>query len=261
MLPVEASSDIKTGDLLLFSNWSHTGLSIKLATANQWNHVGIAVWLKASEVLNMVATGQSVKPVVTTTRDQERELYCFETNNNAVYNRLTHKHECGSRLVSINVLKHNYTTIAWRPLNINREGDFYLKFWNFVQEYNDHPYHHNRFRMVLSTLNIYLDKNEPDGKDTFCSQLVARYLQYFNLLPLEPPAYTYLPHHFADGATKVPEVLFNIPEIVFYSRPSLAWYWIIILLIIAMFIWLILLGRNHIEKIFVYPNSLILTEF
>ena len=232
---------IQTGDLLLFSNWSHSGLGVRLATASSWNHIGIAVWIRSRKTFELLPGHDTTLMLpIGQVNDNPVELYVFETNNNSVYDPLTSRISDGSRLVALSTLLGKYTHIAWRPLRLSRDVDYFTGLWKFIEEYSGQPYHKNKIRMILSALEVHLDRVDPPGGDIFCSQLVARYLQRFGLLRTDVPAYTFLPRHYAaaDKSGKVPADIFLSEEIVIYSKPNLEWYWLGVLAVALLVTWI-----------------------
>lgn len=258
----ETITKIQTGDLLLFSNWSHSGLGVRLATASPWNHVGIAVWVRTQEQFELLAgEHQTLLTRVGRAKEEPPQLYCFETNNNVVYDRLTGRLDDGARLVALDTMLPRYTEVAWRPLRVERTQEFYQRLWAFIEEYSGHPYHQNKMRMVLSALHVHLDPYDPPTPDLFCSQLVARYMQRFELLPLTEAAYTYLPSNFAStdpplrGVRKVPDDVFTAPEEVIYHKINLAWHWTVLLIVLALLLWLfILVFSSRYRRLLIHEN-------
>ncbi len=226
-----------TGDVLLFSNWSSQALSIKLATASCWNHVGIAVWLQSS----LQICPQPNLPCTTSVMKQNTspELYCFETNNNSAYDGVTNREIHGCRLTPISLLKERYTHIAYRSLNHTKTPEFERKLWEFIQIYLGQPYHQNKTRLIRTALE-YPDEKEPESRDTFCSQLTAKYLQYIGLLEEDPPAVSYLPRHFSfgDRSNKIPESVLSGENIIIHGEKTSNWTWPVILVLVLFFCWI-----------------------
>ncbi len=241
---------IRTGDILLFSNMSHTSMGIRLTTSSMWNHVGVAVWFGSHETMKLypgyldTQSGEQIGRI----REEPMRLYCFESNNNAVYDRISNTFTDGVRLVPIDTLLNRYDYIAWRPVRFIRDVVFYQRLWAFIEDYCGQKYHKDRMRMVLSALNLHLDDKEPKGNDVFCSQLVARMFQYFKLLPENPPAYTYLPRHFASDSEYVPGYCFESAEIIFYTKPFISIYILGFLVVLFVLIWIGLLWINRKTK-------------
>jgi hypothetical protein len=241
---------IRTGDLLLFSNMSHTSMGIRLTTSSMWNHVGVAVWFGTQETMKLFPgyINDQKEEEIGRIREEPMRLYCFESNNNAVYDRVSSTFTSGVRLVPIDTLLDRYDYIAWRPVCFHRDVVFYQRLWAFIEDYCGQKYHKDPIRMVLSALNVHLDKFEPEGNDVFCSQLVARLFQHFKLLPAEPPAYTYLPRHFASDSNYISEECFEAPEIIFYTKPFLSVYILGFLVVLFVIIWIGLLWINRKTK-------------
>lgn len=248
----------RTGDLLLFSGWGQGAVGIRLATASTIVHVGVAVWLTVSEHLVISDVGARFSSSGDTPetlsvgryKDEPRRLYCFETNNNVMYDRLTGNIDHGTRLVPLDLLLPKYTYVAWRRVKLDRTPDFYRRFWAFIEEYSGQPYHRNKMRMVLSALGIHFDEHEPSDRAVFCSQLVARYLQRFDLIPSTILPYTCLPRHYSahdHSGGPIPNTIFDGPELTYYNKPSLEWHSILLIIVATLVVWigLYLLERHR----------------
>jgi hypothetical protein len=246
------TDQIQTGDLLLFSNNSHVGVGIQLSTLSPWVHVGIAVWVSINEQFELFPNQNGVlRKRVGRSKESQAQLYCFETNNNMLYDRLSGRYDDGGRLVLLENLAPKYSQIAWRPVKIDRTQEFYQRLWAFIETYSGTPYHRSKFRMVLSALDLHLDEFEPGGNDVFCSQLVARYFQHFGLLRKDIPAYRFLPRHYAasDKGQHIPDELFADAETVIYTNFNLRWYWLALIIVLTLVMWIFLLmcSRGAIE--------------
>lgn len=187
---------IQTGDILVMSGSLPVQQMIKLITASKWNHVGIAVWV--SETSNTVLTDAS--GIALNNQDRAR-LMCFESNNDPVYDLLSGQVKDGVRLIPIEHNIQYQERIDVVHLNAERTPDFLERFYTFMLAKSHLSYEPSLFKLLTATLRFVIDTRK---SSVFCSELVAEYLFYMNILSSayedQFPASTYLPKDFAEPA-------------------------------------------------------------
>lgn len=237
--------NIRTGDILLFSNWTNVGISIKVATFSQWNHVGIAVWIDRVNVLKLSGRNLNQKSEKFSKTVKDKTLFVFETNQTISYDHLSQHLGDGCRLIEFNNLVPFYSRIAWRPVKVKRDEHFYDNLWTFINHYSGAGYTQNKLTMILNALQWPSPHLENNSTEKFCSQLTANYLQLIGY-KLNKPTYTYLPRHFsAYDRQALPDEYFEGFEVIIYDQKGSGWWliWPIVLIILASVIWLGVNGR------------------
>lgn len=156
-------SDVKTGDLLLFSSNKITSSTVKLFLLTKYNHVGIAIRIKNGKIVT-----------------SEGKLYVLESNSKYRYDELTKEYIKGVALIKIEDLYHDYDVIKVRHLNRDLiPKNFKHRTYNFIQKTKKMIYTNN----MASVLGVWLGCPIAGVKrenNMFCSELVSYY--YFDVL-------------------------------------------------------------------------------
>jgi hypothetical protein len=167
----------RTGDILLFSSWSIPSLLTRVGTYSEWTHTAIAVWLNT---------------------DQGKRLYMFEAariddEHCALVNGIGN----GCRLVNIDQVKHLYSKIAVRQLDVSRDEAFYTKLKAFMRKYQGVGFPSNYFRVFLINTGLAKRKQDDDGK-ILCSELCSKWLEECG--SISKSEIVTKPHHLATPA-------------------------------------------------------------
>ncbi len=237
-------SNIKTGDILVFSGTENTSIFIKLGTQCVYNHIGIALWLKTNENYSVLSENEGdIKIEEFHDNSDGSDLFIFESSEGISYDILTQKTKFGCRIVRLKDTIKFYDKIAVRKLNIQKSDFFYNTLNNFINEYKDIDYDRSPFNLMLAPLGLSVGSSE---KNTFCSELAAEYMYRLELFPdsqkiLYPPK-QFLPKDFVIKNKKVPQDAFDGDIEVIYDRPSqnIKTYGIFIILFLVLIFALII---------------------
>ena len=185
------STDIKTGDVLLFSNNTPTGFLLRTFTSSQWNHSGIAIRLIKRE--------DPTQPFPwnhwTISLTSEGELFVLETNTGAREDRVYQRHVVGAGFSSGDWVFRKYNNILHRALRDCFRTPALIK---AIQKFCEGNYG-NRFPssslpFLAVWLGVSLPKDE-SRKEMFCSELMANF--YREVIGVQ---YTTLTHQAYDGS-------------------------------------------------------------
>lgn len=189
--------NVETGDILLMKCNESFSMFVRKVMNSNWSHTAIAVWLKTDEEYNIVENNQEFYENTDSLSD--KDLFLFESSEGASYDILTRNSDVfGCRLIRLRDVIKYYDQIAVRKVNVNRNKFFYDNLKNFVKSYKGVSYERSMFQFISNGLNLSIIKS--DG-DVVCSDLCARYLKYFNLIPesyaIEFPTSSYKPNDFS----------------------------------------------------------------
>jgi hypothetical protein len=167
---------VRTGDVLLFSGWNVTQQLLRLVTRCEYTHVGIAVWLRTDDGprLHSLEAGTWGVPCVLTGRDKK-----------------------GARLCDVDLIMGHHTAMAYRRVEVVRDGQFYATLRAFMAEQVDRRYS-RPWRVVA--LNGGLSDDAGSG-EVFCSELCCAWLYRCGALP--PALLAEYPPHRASPASFV----------------------------------------------------------
>ena len=150
------TNDIKTGDIVLFTNNTQTGLGLRIFTGSSWSHVGIAIKLVRRR------NGKKLS------LNNDGELYILEIGPHSK-----------KILVKFSKVKHRYNFIAYRPLKDSyRTLEFGKKVILFVNKYEEMKFTTSFTPYLGVFMGIRLSKG--NRKDMFCSEFAHHF--YLNTL-------------------------------------------------------------------------------
>ena len=125
---------------------------------SEYVHVGIAVWLKT---------------------DEGNRLHSLESGTFREHCAVTNGRKSGARLVDIDLIMGHHTTVAYRPVHIQRNNEFYLLLKEFMKEWSVRRYC-RPLRMITLQSGI---RRDPGNKEVFCSELCAAWLYRCGAIP------------------------------------------------------------------------------
>jgi hypothetical protein len=218
-------SEVKTGDIFLFSNNTCKGLAVRFFTGSTWNHVGVCVRIDNGEM----------------TKDATGEVYIIQ---------LTPKAE--NIISPFEEIKERYNAITYRPMKESYRTDrFIQRIGMFLNKYKESTFTTDilPYISIFTGLRFISGMRYEDGKmNMFCSE----FLHYFYIYTLEidglfntPPELT-TPGHFDPEREEV-----NIFEKDMYCIKSmyLPFYIIILIpllmsIVLIIMIWMMLQRNN-----------------
>lgn len=176
-------TQLKTGDILLFSGKGAISEGIKFFTLSRWSHVGIVYRL--------------ADPL-----DPQGSVFCWESTTlselqDAETGRLTRgvqRVELSERLercfargyeISVRALTRTLTEDMIRALNA------------FRHEVSGRPYETSKLELLKAAYDGVFGNNKEDLSSLFCSELVAEAYQRMGLLPETTPSNEYTPKDFS----------------------------------------------------------------
>lgn len=164
--------DIRTGDVLLFSNNSPTGFLLRTFVSSVWNHSGIAVRFNNKEI----------------SLDNNGELYILETNTGYRHDDFSGKKILGAGFSRADWVFPKYNKIAVRRLNnIFRTPQLAELTLEFYQKTKGSKFPSSSLPFLGVWLGIPLTEKDKNNNEMFCSELMAHYYthcigpQYENL--------------------------------------------------------------------------------
>lgn len=217
----EKSNLIETGDILLMKCNEGFSLFVRQIINSNWSHVAIAVWLKTNESYDFV--DNNIELYENTNDNSNKDLFLFESSEGSSYDILTREIRFGCRLIRLRDVIKYYDQIAVRKVNLNRNKFYYDNLTKFIKSYKGVSYETSIVQFISNGLNLSISK--PDG-DLVCSDLVARYLKYFKLIPdwysIDFPTYSYAPNDFSaiekgQNKGKLRPIIFKGDEIMVYN--------------------------------------------
>lgn len=189
-------SQLKTGDILLFSGKSRISEGIKFFTLSKWSHVGM-VYKFESEL------------------DPKGSVFCWESTSmcnvaDADTGKLTNgvqRVEWSERLERC--FAEGYE-ISVRPLSKSLTNDMVRALNNFRHEVSGRPYEKNKLELIKSAWDSILGDNNEDLSSLFCSEMIAEAFQRMGLLTEEMPSNEYTPKDFSSEKQLVLELGYGI---------------------------------------------------
>lgn len=234
-------SQVRTGDMMLFSNNTATGFLLRTFTSSLWNHVGVAVRLKEARD-NVTLSPEGIWQRISLT--SEGTLYVLEINTAPRLDALSGEEVVGSGLSSYSWVARRYNTIAVRPLHENlRTYSLARRTVTFVQEYRGWVFTKGFLPFISVWLGIPLegDKKDESRREMFCTELSVYYYLYA-LRPIVqhrrshgPRTRIDLPHLFGSGCPDNPALftpehftyalspfspIFSAPEFTIQTEPA-----------------------------------------
>ncbi len=171
-------SDLKTGDLVLFSGKGHISHGIKWITNSQWSHIGMVLRMEV--------------------RDQKMILLWESTTLSNIQDVLDGKEKKGVQLVPLGQRLNTYDGgAALRQLNLNITDQQFADLLKFRETVRNKPYERDKIELIKSAYDGPFGKNVEDLSSLFCSELVAEAYQNMKLLDERLPSNEYTPKDFS----------------------------------------------------------------
>lgn len=176
-------TQLKTGDILLFSGKSEISEGIKFFTLSKWSHVGM-VYKFESEL------------------DPKGSIFCWEsTTLSNVADADTGKLTQGVQRVELSErLERCFASgyeISVRPISKALSTEMVTELNKFRHEVSGRPYEKRKLDLIRSAWDGPLGKNKEDLSSLFCSELVAEAYQRMKLLTEDKPSDEYTPKDFS----------------------------------------------------------------
>jgi hypothetical protein len=250
---MDLRATIKTGDALLFSGNSPTGIFLRTFISSEWNHSGIGVRFKT-------LPGSRSKVI---SLDEEGDLYILETTGHSRWDHILERQVSGVGFSAADVVFERYNKVAVRRLrDIFRTDDLARLTLDFGNRYSGYRFPSGNLPFMGAWLGIPLaEQNEATGM--FCSQFVTHYYpqclgpQYTRLtgLPFDgtlaslfgtgapPVEEMYTPGHYAASITPHASIFDGPEEIVYLIYADLLYIIfqpLIIILFAALIFWMLL---------------------
>lgn len=176
-------SQLKTGDILLFSGKGGISDGIKFFTLSKWSHIGMVY--KMEDKL-----------------DPNSSLFCWESTTlsnipDAETQRLTkgvQRVELSERLERCFASSYE---ISVRQLSTPLTNPMVLALNNFRHEVSGRPYEKNKIELLKAAYDGIFGENKEDLSSLFCSELVAEAFQRMGLLTAKEPSNEYTPKDFS----------------------------------------------------------------
>lgn len=176
-------SELKTGDLLLFSGKGGISAGIKFFTISKWSHVGMVYKFES--------------PL-----DPKGSIFCWEsTTLSNVEDAETGKLTKGVQRVELSeriekCFSKGYE-ISVRPLSNPLTDEMLIQLNSFRHMVSGRPYEKNIIELLKSAYDGFLGENQEDLSSLFCSELVAEAYQRMGLLKDKPGSNEYTPKDFS----------------------------------------------------------------
>lgn len=177
-------SQLKTGDIILFSGKGGISDGIKIFTMSKWSHVGMVYRIDSPQ-------------------DPKGSVFCWEsTTLSNVKDADTGKLTQGVQRVELSerlerCLAKEYR-IAIRPLSMALTETMLTALNKFRHEVSGRPYEKKKIQLIKSAYDGWFGHNkEEDLSSLFCSELVAEAFQKMGLLTEKLPSNEYVPKDFS----------------------------------------------------------------
>jgi len=182
---------VETGDILIYSSINNTSFGISFLTKSIYTHVGIALWADIDINVNI-----DNKINIHKNDNKNKKLLIFETDmGDGKFDYIKLKNVKNNvRLISIDENLKNVNKIYVRKLNITKDEQFYIKLYNFINEYKDIPYEKDNITIFSIMLGINKRNNNDKLKSAICTEVVYHYLSDITNLKFNK---VYYPKYFA----------------------------------------------------------------
>ncbi|MBI5183358.1 MAG: hypothetical protein HY999_03235 [Nitrospinae bacterium] len=181
----EIRSNIKTGDIVLFSGKGGVSPFIKWFTRSKWSHIGMALCLPEWD---MVLLWES------TTLDDIKDIEDGITKR-------------GVQLVALSDRIRTYKGgVAVRHLSIGITESMRQQLSSFRNEVKNRPFEKDKIEMIKAGYDGPFGENIEDLSSLFCSEMVAEAYQRMGLLhepPQGKPSNEYTPREFSSANTEL----------------------------------------------------------
>lgn len=176
-------SDMRTGDILLFSGTGLISRGIQAITGSPWSHVAV-----------VFDAGFDF-------------ICCFEsTTLSDLPDLLTGKPIKGVQMVPLSqrISTYDGDLIAWRPVDAPRDDKATTAALRVRDEFAGTPYEENRLELLRSALDRFTFKeNQPDTSSLFCSELAAILWMRMGWMKEGVSPNEYTPADFAGGGLPI----------------------------------------------------------
>lgn len=176
-MQVNNISNLRTGDIFLFSGKGWVSNIIKLFTFSNVSHVGMVI--------------------VDTQKYSEPMLWESTTLSN-LKDYESGKPKAGVQLVSVRerIATYNGTITLRRLRNVAFSQNEMQAFNTFYQQVKNHGYEASKWELAASAMPI--GNQSEDLSTIFCSELVAEGYQQLGMLPHNVPSNNYTPKDFTE---------------------------------------------------------------
>jgi len=176
-------SQLKTGDILLFSGKGGVSDGIKFFTVSKWSHVGIVYRFSDPN-------------------DPQGSVFCWEsTTLSNLADADTGKLTKGVQRVELSErLERCFATgyeISVRTLSKPLNNSMLQALNNFRHEVSGRPYEKDKIELLKAAYDGIFGENKEDLSSLFCSELVAEAYQRMGLLTEKLPSNEYTPKDFS----------------------------------------------------------------
>lgn len=176
-------SQLKTGDVLLFSGKSGISEGIKFFTLSKWSHVGMIYKFESDD-------------------DPKGSIFCWEsTTLSNLADADTGKLTQGVQRVELSErLERCFASgyeISVRPLSKPLSSDMIKTLNAFRHEVSGRPYEKSKLDLLRAAYDGPFGGNKEDLSSLFCSELVAEAYQRMKLLAEDKPSNEYTPKDFS----------------------------------------------------------------
>ena len=176
----EIRSQLKTGDIVLFSGKGGISAGIKWATLSRWSHVGM--------ILNI--------------EDYDFVTIWESTTLSSTVDLDTQQPRKGVQLVPLSARVNGYDgDIAVRQLQeVSFDASDVKKLMEFRKKVTGKPYEKDKIELIKAAYDGPLGRNSEDLSSLFCSELVAESYQQLGLLQEGgKPSNEYTPADFSEA--------------------------------------------------------------
>ena len=206
-----------TGDAVICSSNTSTGIGLKTLTSSMWNHSGIAV--------RILGDGS-----ISNTR--EGDLYMLEINTWMRKDDVDGDMVVGAGYSRFEWMLKRYNIVAFRSLSDKyRTKSFISKIKPFVDKYKGTSFTTDVEPFFSAWIGVTTDGNKPEKRDTmFCSEFMAHfYLETLDMNnmndifgdegPLLPDLCT--PEHYSANCTSKSKVFENYNTIIYMEHSDI----------------------------------------
>ena len=179
----ELRSDLKTGDILLFSGKGGISDGIKFFTLSKYSHVGMVYRFDDP-------------------RDPKGSVFCWEsTTLSDVHDADSGKLTKGVQRVELSERLERCFSLGYeisvRQLSRSLSDKMLTALNNFRHEVSGRPYETSRIELLKAAYDGLFGDNKEDLSSLFCSELVAEAYQSMGLLSEAMPSNEYIPKDFS----------------------------------------------------------------
>ncbi len=191
-------SELKTGDLILFSGRSRISYVIRAGSMSKWSHVGLVLRVEPYDFVTLWETpGVRLKDLDTGEYHKGVMLVPLSIR------LATYDGEFGLRRLEGGVLSQN-------SLN---------ELMALRKRLQKVPYEKNKWEVFRAAYDGIFGDNEEDLSSLFCSELVAEAYQSLGLLPQDLPSNEYTPADFSQNRMKKLLGGFSLSDEILLSYP------------------------------------------